>query len=61
MSEVVWNSFDIKVIKQKSARSGYRYTIWDDTTNEEIVLYRDNMLDMCHSIIQDAESESEDA
>ena len=59
MSEVIWNSFSVKVIKQKSVSSGYRYHIWDDATNEEIVLYQDNMLDMCHSIIQDAENESE--
>lgn len=55
--KVVWEDFARKVIKQPSHSSGFKYHIWDDNTNEEVVLYLDDMLAMCKAVIADAEKE----
>lgn len=57
---VVWEDFSRKVFKEKSHSSGFKYWIWDDNTNEEIILYLEDMLAMCRAVIEDAERELTD-
>ena len=59
MSKIVWKSAGVKVIKQKHTGSIYKYIIWDDNTNEEIILYENGMLAMCYAVIKDAKESEE--
>jgi len=53
--KVIWEDFNVKVIKEISHSFGFRYTIWDDATNEGVRFYQDDMLEICKAILDDAE------